>query len=153
MSCTPSYNLSIILNEKLCNVKDSTDHEFNKVGIWLNDINIQTLKESKIRKERCEVCNFKEDSNNKEGHHIAGEKHDHRQITACKSCHRWLSDRQKTWDRRWENNNSSGNLKTAFFLMGLQDVLILKSKKTGDSIYEEIDDSFTEIISELLKRG
>ncbi|MGI0046643.1 MAG: hypothetical protein ACREBB_05585 [Nitrosotalea sp.] len=153
MSCTPSYNLSIIINERLCNVKDSTDHEFNKVGIWLNDVNIQTLKESKIRKERCEVCNSKEDLNNKEGHHIAGEKHDFRQVTACKPCHRWLSDRQKTWDRRWENDNQSEDLKTAFFLMGMRDILILKSKRTGNSIYENIGYSYTEYISELLKRG
>jgi len=153
LSCIPSYDLSIIINEKLCQAKDLTDYEYNKIGIWLNDISIQTLKESEIRKERCEVCNSKEDLDNKEGHHIAGKKHDYRQVTACKSCHRWLSDRQKTWDRRWEKNNQSEDLKTAFFLMGLQDILILKSKRTGNSIYEEIGYSYTETISELLKRG
>lgn len=153
MSCTPSYNLSIIINEKLCHVHDSVDSAISKIGIWLNDITIQTLKESAIRKERCEVCNSREESANKEGHHIAGEKHDYRQVTACKQCHRWLSDRQKTWDRRWENDNQSEDLKTAFFLMGLRDILILKSKRTGNSIHEDIGYSYTEYISELLKRG
>lgn len=154
MSCTPTYNLSVIVNEKICHVKDSSDHEFNKIVIWINSIINQTKKESEIKKERCEVCNSKEESNNKEGHHIAGKKHDYRQATVCKpSCHRWLSDRQKTWDRRWESNNLSENLKTAFFLMGLQDILILKSRKTENSIYENIGYSYTEIISELLKRG
>lgn len=153
MSCTPSYDLSIILNERLCHVRDSIDSEINKIGNWLNSICIQTLKESKIRKERCEVCNSKEESTNKEGHHIAGEKHDYRQATTCEPCHRWLSDRQKTWDRRWESSHQSEGLKTAFFLMGLQDILILKSKKTGNTIYENIGYSYTEHISELLKRG
>jgi len=154
LSCTPAYDLSVIINERICNVKDSIDQEFNDTVIWINSLVNQTKKESEIRKERCEICYSNEESRNKEGHHIAGEKHDYRQATLCESsCHRWLSDRQKTWDRRWENSNLSENLKTAFFLMGLHDILILKSKKTGDSIYEKIGYSLTETISERLKMG
>ena len=41
----------------------------------------------------------------------------------------------------------------AFFLLGLQDILILKSKKGGNSFCEEMANSFSDTISELLKKG
>ena len=143
-------NISTILNSKIGLLRDNKDYIFNDFESWLNQIIKQSKKESLIRKERCEICNSKEDSF--EGHHIAGRKHDHRQITTCKSCHRWLSDRQKTWDKRWEKENLSENLRQAFFLQGLQDILILKSKKI-ENFLEALGYSYTENISELLKRG
>jgi hypothetical protein len=60
---------------------------------------------------------------------------------------------QKIWDKRWEKENLSENLREAFFFMGLYDILVLKSKKTGNSLYEEYAYSLIEDISKLLKRG
>lgn len=151
MSLISVPNISVIINSKIGQLRDDTDHNINEMDSWLNSILTQSKKDSLIRKQRCEVCNSREESF--EGHHIAGRKHDYLQITACKSCHRWLSDRQKTWDRHWEKENLSEDLRIAFFLLGMQDILILKSKKTGISLYETLGYSFTEIISELLKRG
>lgn len=140
-----------IINSKIGRLRDSVYAEIDKIELWITGLRNQTKKESKIRKEICEICYSREISF--DGHHLAGRKHDHRQITVCKSCHRWLSDNQKTWDKRWEQKNLSDNLKLAFFLLGLQQVLILKSRKTGTSLYENFGYSLTEEISELLKRG
>ena len=150
MNRTSISNISVIINSKIGLLRDHTDYINDNSESWLNNINNQNRKESLIRKERCEICNSKEDYF--EGHHIAGRKHDYRQVTACKSCHRWLSDKQKTWDKRWEKENLSENLRQAFFLQGLQDILILKSKKIEDFL-EALGYSYTENISELLKRG
>lgn len=146
-----ALDMSSIINSKIGILRDNTDHTINDFESWLNNIINQTRKESLIKKERCEICNSKED--NFEGHHIAGRKHDYRQITLCKICHKWLSDRQKNWDKRWEKENISDDLRQAFFLLGLQDSLILKSRKTGISLFENLGYLFTEDISELLKRG
>ncbi len=144
-------NTSVIINSKIGQLRDYVEQNINEIELWLNHTINQHKKESLIRKEKCEICNSKEDSF--EGHHIAGRKHDYRMMTVCLSCHRLLSDRQKTWDKRWEKENISENLKDAFFLLGLQDILILKTRKTGISIYENLGYSYTENISELLKRG
>lgn len=144
-------NISTILNSKLGLLRDHVELEINQIDKWINSLTNQSKLESNKRKERCEICNSKEDYF--EGHHIAGRKHDYRQVTVCKPCHRWLSDKQKTWDKRWEKENLSENLRDAFFLQGLQDILILKSKKTGNSLYDDLGYFYTENISELLKRG
>jgi len=143
-------NISTILNSKLGLLRDHVELEINFIEKWINSLTNQSKLESTKRKELCEICNSKEDYF--EGHHIAGRKHDYRQVTACKSCHRWLSDKQKTWDKRWEKENLSENLRQAFFLQGLQDILILKSKKI-ENFLEALGYSYTENISELLKRG
>ncbi|MGI0047737.1 MAG: hypothetical protein ACREBB_11210 [Nitrosotalea sp.] len=84
-------------------------------------------------------------------HHVAGRKHDFRMITACLECHEELSKLQKMWDVRWLDRELSDNLKKAFFLFGLYDILVLKSKKTGIFLYEKLGNSLIEEISELLK--
>ncbi len=47
-----------------------------------------------------------------------------------------LSKSQNTWDVRWLEKNQSEHVKNAFFLMGLHDILILRSRfaanQTGD---------------------
>jgi len=151
LSITSIPNISVIINSKIGQLYDDTNHVINGAEIWLNDIIHQSKKESLIRKERCEVCNFKEVRF--ESHHIAGRKHDSRQITTCIPCHSELSLMQKRWDTRWLKSNQSDNLKRAFFLLGLTDILILKSKKIGNPIYWDLGYSYTEIIFELLKRG
>lgn len=153
MSILNISKVSTTVNSKIGKIHDDIDSQIYDSDIWVNGIINQTERQSKIKKERCEICNSKEDSSDLELHHIAGRKHDYRMITVCLSCHRLLSDRQKTWDKRWEKENISENLRDAFFLLGLQDILILKTRKTGISIYENLGYSYTENISELLKRG
>jgi len=145
--------LEIFSNQKLGELSDESNGKIAEISQWINKLYQQSYSESKVRSDRCEICHSKEDPSDFEGHHIGGRKHDYRQITSCKSCHRWLSDRQKVWDSRWLDENQSENLRMAFFHLGLQNILILKSKKTQCSLYEELADSFTEKISELLKRG
>ncbi len=143
----------IISSQKLGELRDKNNSKIDEIEKWVHEIIMQSESESKIKKKRCETCNSREEPNELEGHHVAGRKHDYRQITCCKTCHRLLSDRQKMWDRRWLLENQSQNLKTTFFLLGLQDILILKSKRTDCSLYEELGHLYTETISELLKVG
>ena len=152
MSFDFCFNLTVLINERFCLVQDYNESKINEIRLWLNEIINQTKAQSVIKKLYCQICESKEYTKNLESHHVAGRKHDFRQVTACKKCHRWLSDRQKTWDRRWLEENCSNDLKMAFFLLGLHDVLILKSKNVGNSFYENLAYSFTENISELLKK-
>lgn len=142
-------NISIVVNSKLGLLRDNTELEITCLEGWLNSIVYQSKQESLIRKDRCEICNSKEDDF--EGHHIAGRKHDWRQITACIFCHAELSLLQKLRDERWSKHNQSESLKESFFLYGLYDILILKSKKTGNSFYTKYANLFVEDISKRLK--
>lgn len=144
--------LSIFSNERTMKLLESIKLEIRETQKWIDNIIYQTKQDSKIKKERCETCNSKEDSKNLELHHSSGRKHDYRIITVCLVCHRWLSDKQKTWDKRWLEENQSENIRQAFFLLGLQDVLKLKSIKTGNSIYEKLAYSYNEKISMFLGR-
>lgn len=142
-------DISRILNPKLGLLRDYVELDVNQFDEWINYLINQNKTESTKRKERCEICNSNGDYF--EGHHIAGRKHDFRMITTCLSCHRHLSDSQKLWDRRWLLENQSENLRQAFFLQGLKDILILKSKKTGNSHYEKYAMLLIEDISKRLK--
>lgn len=149
MSLTSITDVSIIINSKIGQLRDITHHTIDEMEVWLNDIINQSKKESLVRKDRCEVCKSKEDYF--EGHHIAGRKHDFRQLTTCKSCHDELSLKQKLRDERWSKHDQSEFVKESFFLHGLYDVLILKSKKSGNSIYEQYALFLIEDISKGLK--
>lgn len=142
-------NVSIILNSKLGLLRDDCELEINQIEEWINSLINQNKLDSTQRKERCETCNSKEDYF--EGHHIAGRKHDFRQITVCKPCHDELSRLQKIRDERWTEGNQSECLRESFFLNGLYDILLLKSKKTGNSYYEKYAILFTEDIAKRLK--
>ena len=143
--------LSFIINEKVGQLRDEQDKIINEIETWLNKILNQTESESKIKKERCEICNSKESPSKLQLHHIAGRKHDFRMITACLKCHGELSIMQKLWDHRWLSCNVSDNLRQAFFLLGISDILILKAKYAGNSGYEDLAISYTEKISSLLR--
>ncbi|MCA9828787.1 MAG: hypothetical protein KC444_10470 [Nitrosopumilus sp.] len=142
-------NIFDIINSKLGLLRDYTESEINCIEQWINFLIHQSKKESRVKKERCEVCNSKDDYF--EGHHVSGRKHDYRQITACRTCHDELSQMQKLRDIRWLDSNHSQSTKDAFFLQGLYDILILKSKKTGNSLYEKYASLLIEEISWRLK--
>ena len=146
-------NQLITVNTVTGNTRDIYETIFYENESWLNDLVNQTKSQSKIKKDRCEICSAKEEKRNLQLHHVAGRKFDFRMITVCLSCHRWLSDRQKVWDARWWNNSDNYNLKTAFFYMGIYDILTLKSKKTHCTLYEDMAFSYTEIISNHLKEA
>jgi len=144
--------LSNYLDGQSMKLLDTLRLELQENQKWVHNLVYQTIPESKIKKERCEICNSKEESKNLEKHHDAGEKHDYRTATVCiPKCHSWLSDRQKEWDARWKDVNQPESLRQAFFLLGLRDMLILKSK-TGNSIYERLGYSYKEKINVLLGR-
>jgi uncharacterized protein with PIN domain len=141
--------LSIFSSERTMKLLESIKLEIRETQKWIYDLIHQTKQESKIKKERCEICNSKEEACGLELHHLSGRKHDYRTITVCLVCHRWLSDKQKTWDKRWLDEKSE-HLRQAFFLLGLQNILELKTIKTGNSTYAKLAYSYNEKISVLL---
>ena len=153
MNDDPILELSVFLNEQSMKLLDAMKLEIRDNQKWIDDITYQTKQQSKIKKDRCVTCNSKEDSKYLQKHHPAGNKHDYRIDTVCiPDCHRWLTERQDTWDARWKEKNQPENLRQAFFLLGLQDMLILKSEKTGNSIYKKLAYSYNEKINVLLGR-
>lgn len=145
------HDSSLVSLEAIGKIRDEFYSEINVIEDWIISLYNQTEREAKIKKKRCDICNSKEDPQDLELHHIAGRKHDFKIITVCVSCHRYLSDSQKLWDRRWLLQNQSEKLKECFFLLGLYDILILKSKKTRDLIFERLAEKHIEQISLLLK--
>ena len=143
-----SLDLSVLVNSKIGTLRDETLLVIDSAEIWLNDILNQSQAESRIKKKRCKVCNS---DSARELHHVAGRKHDFKTITTCKACHAELSESQKTWDARWYKSNQPQSLKYAFFLLGLHDILLLKSKKNANNIYEELAKKLRQQISTLLK--
>jgi len=145
-----TFDLSILVNLKIGMVRDEKLDDISSAEAWLNQIFNQTLEQSSFKKKSCEVCSSQ---SHHELHHIAGRKHDFRTITACKQCHTELTENQKTWDARWYKPNQPEDLRLAFFLLGLHDILLLKSKKTVNSIYEELAKKLRQDIATLLTRG
>ncbi len=143
-----SLDLSVLINSKIGTLRDEALLVIDSAEIWLNGILNQCLTESTIKQKRCEVC---DSDSARELHHVAGRKHDFRTITVCNPCHAELSESQKTWDARWYKPNQQQSLKYAFFLLGIHDILLLKSKKTANSIYEELAKKLRQEISTLLK--
>ena len=145
-----SLDLSVLVNSKIGTLRDDTLQYIDSTENWLNGILNQSQAESTIKQKRCEVCCADSIC---ELHHVAGRKHDFRTLTACKQCHTELTESQKTWDARWYKYNQPENTRKAFFLLGLHDILLLKSKKTANSIYEELAKKLRQDIATLLTRG
>ncbi|MHB8545686.1 MAG: hypothetical protein ACYDAJ_02845 [Nitrosotalea sp.] len=137
--------------QKIGKLRDDTNVTIDLIEIWVISLFNQTEKESKIKKDRCEICNSKEDKKDLQLNHIAGRKHDFRMITVCVKCHEEISKLQRLWDIRWLDQDIPDNLKDAFFLQGLYDILLLKSKMTRNSLYEQLGKSLIEETSQLLK--
>jgi len=148
VSFTP-LDLYVLVNSKIGTLRDEKLEDINFAEAWLNQIFNQSLEQASHKKKSCEVCSSQPD---RELHHIAGRKHDFRTLTACKQCHTELTESQKTWDARWYKYNQPENIRLAFFLLGLHDILLLKTKKTANSIYEELAKSFRQEIATLLTR-
>lgn len=141
-------DLPALVNEPIGKWKEETYQTLDDITGWVNTLSSQGIDESRNKKAKCEICGS---SDKRELNHIAGEKHDHRTVTLCLDCHRKLSDKQKLWDKRWEKEDQPENVKRAFFLQGLKELLELKASKTGNSNYATLADGYTETISKLLK--
>jgi hypothetical protein len=61
-----------------------------------------------------------------------------------------LSQWQKVWDKRWEQPGQSEEVRYAFFLLGLRDVLRLKAEMTGNLNYRLLGDLYIDEISTIL---
>ena len=141
--------IAVFVNCKIGLIRDDTHLEINKIESWLNEI--LTQQKNIPKKQRCEVCNSREAQYNLEQHHIAGRKHDFRVATICRRCHAELSESQKTWDVRWLQSNQPEQVKSAFFLLGLHDVLILRSRFTASDTCYSLAVSLRQKISDLLQ--
>ena len=142
-------DMTFFVNSKIGIIRDDMQNEINKIEYWLNEILVQSRNISK--EKRCETCNSKEEQYNLEQHHIAGRKHDYRTITVCRRCHAELSESQKTWDVRWLQKNQPENTRLAFFLLGLHDVLILRSKYAASKVCYLLATHLRQKISDLLQ--
>lgn len=141
-------DLLVLVKEPIGKWKDGVYQTLDDITEWVGTLANQSIGESGIKKERCEVCGS---SDKRELHHIAGEKHDYRTVTLCLDCHHVLSDKQKLWDKRWEAKDQSTNVRQAFFLQGLKDLLELKASRTGNSNYATLAAGYIETISKLLR--
>ena len=132
-------SLQTLLGFCIGKLRDDTLDTIDEIESWINEIVTKPKNKSmQEKKNRCEVCNSKEEQYNLELHHVAGRKHDFRTITVDKKCHYELSESQKTWDSRWLQKNQPENVRLGFLLMGLHDVLMLKGRNTRNSAYEEL---------------
>jgi len=152
----PSYHeirdADTILNEKLGFWKDSRQKKEKAIDIWINRILHQKQKDSETKKERCDICNSIEEQKYMELHHLAGQKHDTRTVTACIECHHSLSILQQLWDKRWLDEGQNKDMQDGFFLLGLYDMLRLKSRKTGEPEYDEYASFLINDIGYLLRK-
>ncbi len=132
-------SLQTLLGFCIGRLRDDTLDTVDDIESWINEIVCKSKNRSmQEKKNRCEICNSKEEPYNLELHHIAGRKHDYRTITVDRKCHHELSESQKTWDSRWLQENQSENVRLGFLLMGIHDVLMLKGQNTRNNAYEEL---------------
>jgi len=135
-SITP---LQTLLGFDIEQIRDENQNTIDMIEKWMMEIISKPKnKFMQEKKNRCEICNSREESYNLERHHISGIKHSHHTITVDRKCHHELSESQKTYDSRWLQKDQSENIRLGFLLMGIHDVLMLKGRKTGISAYEEL---------------
>lgn len=67
-----------------------------------------------------------------EYHHVAGKNNDDLTVSVCRNCHGRLSRYQRFWPNTWTQKDNPLDLKRAFFLRGLADILRL----TAERIFE-----------------
>jgi len=131
--------LQTLLGFDIGQIRDENQNTIDKIEKWMMEIISKPKNKSmQEKKNRCEICNSREEPYNLEQHHISGVKHSHHTIIIDRHCHQQLSQQQKIWDNRWMKKNQPENVRLGFLLLGIHDVLMLKGKKTGISAYEEL---------------
>jgi hypothetical protein len=148
-------NLAIIVNKPIGEWQDGIQQSLEDIIKWVNRIVCQTPEESRIKKDRCEICNSKEKPFDLELHHIGHERFwPDMRITACivnNNCHGIFSERQMMHEHLLRIKNPSEELKIAIFLMDLQDILSLKADRTGNSNYRILARKYTPMIREYMR--
>ncbi|MEO9307468.1 MAG: hypothetical protein ABI342_04040 [Nitrososphaera sp.] len=76
----------------------------------------------------CIICSHS-DPLDLEYHHVAGKNNDTLTVSVCRNCHGRLSRYQRYWPNTWTREDNSPDLKQAFFLRGLADILRLVSER------------------------
>ena len=146
--------LQTMLGFGIGQLRDENNDAINGIEEWVMEIISKPKNKSmQEKKNRCEICNSKEEPYNLELHHLSGIKHSHQTITVDRHCHQQLSQQQKVWDSRWMKNDQPENVRLGFLLMGIHDVLMLKGKKTGISAYEELAKKLRQRIYNMLNMG
>ena len=144
--------LQTMLGYAIGSIRDETAGTIDDMEAWVFEIICKPKNDSmQDKKGRCEICNSKEEPYNLELHHLSGIKHGYQTITVDRLCHRELSDAQKTWDKRWTQRNHPENVRTGFLLLGIHDCLILKTRKTGISAYEQLAKRLRNRICQMLQ--
>ncbi len=92
-------------------------------------------------KEFCEICGKKLSKRSHEIHHVAGRLNSDICVDVCIPCHRTITSRQMLWDVRWRSNDNLDNVKMAFLLQGLREILVLRGEKLNQPKIIEIGDS------------
>ncbi|MGI0132814.1 MAG: hypothetical protein ACREDK_06975 [Thermoplasmata archaeon] len=67
-----------------------------------------------------------------EGNHVAGEKHGDLVVPMCIPCHQKFSQGQKLWPSEWLDERRSPDIDMMLLLLGLHDLLILRSRHVPD---------------------
>lgn len=88
----------------------------------------------------CMLCGVILDPWLLERHHIAGRRCDGTTISVCPTCHKELSRKQYSWDRRWTSDENDDQISLGFFLQGISDVMMIisqRSKERANILLEE----------------
>jgi hypothetical protein len=140
------YDPLITVNEKIGIVSDLYQLKINQTNQWINSVINQPEKDSKIKKDYCEICLIRYVKFF--SHHVGGRYNDFRQITVCGDCHYIVTEKQKIDARIWTEGNPDF-LKRSFFLRGLYDILILMAQKRNNPLYSDIANLLTNTIYSL----
>lgn len=141
-----SSDLLSLVSQPLGRWRDEAEASLDEIEAWVNTLVSQSIEDSKITMEKCEVCKSRDGL---EAHHIAGRKHDYRTVSLCSDCHQDLSRKQRAWGKEWGRQNQPEQVRQVFFLRGLIELLELKAIKTGNSNYCTLAMQYNEIIHKL----
>lgn len=74
----------------------------------------------------CIICNHA-DPYDLEFHHIGGRSNNSLLVSMCRNCHGKVSRMQRFWPKGWSDKSKSQELKDAFLLRGMSDLLRVMS--------------------------
>ena len=145
--------LSRIVSKGVRRWKEEAITDLDAIDTWVLSIVHQPKEDARTPKDRCEICTSKEDRADMEQHHPGRTGYDHRTITACiknNQCHNRLTQCLRGWPE-YKAGIKNPTIKREYFLRGLQDMLILKSERTGNMYYRLLANEYSEDIRKLAK--
>jgi len=130
---------------------EESNIESNEYLDWILDLLVREPVEFLQERYVCEICGNTELSI--ESNHIAGRAQSNRRISVCLDCHRCLSTWQCSWDPRWKRTEQPTPVVEAFLLMGLLDILRLRSTATADRNWELVASRLYYSVGSRLEHG